>query len=353
MTPFVHSPAALLAAGLLAFPLVLGAQQAERFELTGDRIAIFNLAGSATVEAGSGSAVVVEVRRGGADAGRLEIAHGPLRGAETLRIRYPDDEIVYRGRDRWSGSTDVRVHDDGTFGWSDESGGSQVRVRSAGSGLDAYADLRILVPRGTRVELYLAVGEMSASGVDGRLRLDGSSTKVTTSRTSGDLVVDVGSGSVDVNGHTGGVSIDTGSGSVGMSTVRGDALSVDTGSGQVDVTDAAVSQFHIDTGSGRVRATGLAADVIDVDTGSGSVGLTCTRVPHDITVDTGSGSVDIQVPDGLNAAVDLETSSGDVTVDFPVQTRRWERGELHGVIGTGGGHIKIDSGSGDIAIRKT
>jgi len=353
MTPRVHSPAALLAAGLLAVPVVLGAQQAERFELTGDRIAIFNLAGSATVEAGTGSAVVVEVRRGGADAGQLEIQRGPISGAETLRIRYPDNDIVYPGRDRWSGSTQIRVHEDGTFGWSDESGGSRVRVRSSGSGVEAYADLRILVPHGKRVEVYLAVGEMSASGVDGRLRLDGSSTRVTTSRTSGDLVVDVGSGSVDVNGHTGDASIDTGSGSVGVATMRGDALSVDTGSGHVEVTDVAVSRLNIDTGSGRVRATGLAADDIQVDTGSGSVGLTCTRVPRDINVDTGSGSVDIQVPDGLNATVDLETSSGDITVDFPVQTRRWERGELHGVIGTGGGVIKIDTGSGSIAIRKS
>jgi len=348
MTPITRT----LTVGLLAIPTVLVGQQTERFQLTGERIAIFNLAGSATVEAGSGSAVVVEVRRGGADAGRLGIERGSIDGAETLRVRYPGDEIVFRGRDGWSGSTQIRVRDDGTFGWRHGSEGTRVRIRSSGSGLEAHADLRILVPRGKRVEVYLAVGDMSATGVDGTLRLDGSSTTVTTSRTSGDLVVDVGSGGVTTDGHTGDLSIDTGSGSVKASNVHGDDLSVDTGSGGVEVTNADVGRLLIDTGSGHVGGTGLAADDIEVDTGSGSVTLALTRVPRNVNVDTGSGSVELAVPEGLNATVDLETSSGHIDVDFPVQTRRWERGELHGTIGTGGGRIKIDTGSGGITIRK-
>ena len=348
MTPISRT----LAVGLLAIPTVLVAQQTERFQLTGDRIAIFNLAGSATVEAGSGSAIVVEVRRGGADAGRLEVERGSIDGAETLRVRYPGDEVVFRRRDGWSGSTQVRVRDDGTFGWGHGSEGTRVRIRSSGSGLEAHADLRILVPRGKRVEVYLAVGDMSATGVDGTLRLDGSSTKVTTSRTSGDLVVDVGSGSVTADGHTGDFSIDTGSGSVKASNVSGGDLSIDTGSGGVEVSNADVGRLLIDTGSGQVGGTGLATNDIEVDTGSGSVTMAFTRIPRNINVDTGSGSVELTVPEGLNATVDLETSSGQIDVDFPVQTRRWERGELHGTIGSGGGRIRIDTGSGGITIRK-
>src|SRR2546422_4118767 len=66
------------------------------------------------LERGAGSDVVVELTRGGPDAGKLQIATGPLRGRETLRITYPDDEIVYRELGRGANTT-LRVRDDGTF----------------------------------------------------------------------------------------------------------------------------------------------------------------------------------------------------------------------------------------------
>ena len=65
-----------LALALLIFaPSALAAQQAERYTLEGDDIAIYNLAGALTVEPGTGS-VTVELTRGGADAGRLQIERG-------------------------------------------------------------------------------------------------------------------------------------------------------------------------------------------------------------------------------------------------------------------------------------
>jgi DUF4097 and DUF4098 domain-containing protein YvlB len=58
------------------------------------------------------------------------------------------------------------------------------------------------------------------------------------------------------------------------------------------------------------------------------------------------------MPEGLDATVDLETSSGAITVDFAMQIRQWEEDEVHGTIGTGAGHVRIDTSSGDITIRK-
>jgi hypothetical protein len=332
---------------------VLAAQGVERFELSGDRIAIYNLAGSATVEAGTGSAVVVEVRRQGADAQRLEIQQGPVGDAQTLRVVYPTGNVIFRPPG-WSGRTDIRVRADGTFG----DGGDRpdtarrVRISSEGSGTMAWADLRILVPAGRRVAVYLAVGPLSASGVAADLRLDGGSGKVTTTGTSGSLLIDVGSGAVEVRDHQGDGAIDTGSGSVLANGLRGDHLIVDTGSGAVTLTDVAVDDLRVDTGSGSVEATGLGAPAIGIDTGSGGVDLALTVAPRSLVVDTGSGSVTVRVPAGLDATVDLETSSGDITVDFALQVRAWQRNEVRGTIGAGSGQVRIETGSGSIAIRK-
>src|SRR5258708_25581200 len=91
------------------------AAQTSRYSLKGDSVAVYNLVGELRVEAGTGSDVVVEVQRGGADAAKLEVQSGPLRGRETLRIIYPDDVIRMPECGRgWN--TTLRLRDDGTFG---------------------------------------------------------------------------------------------------------------------------------------------------------------------------------------------------------------------------------------------
>lgn len=104
---------ALLLTAILA--VTAQAQAPERHSLQGQRVEIWNLAGQARIEAGSGSEVVVEIRRGG--------------------------------------------RADGTFSgdWSDRDGRS-TRIRSSGSGLDAHADL--------------AADKIRAGAGSGTIRLD-------------------------------------------------------------------------------------------------------------------------------------------------------------------------------------
>ena len=134
----------------LAAPAALS-QAGQRYTIAGDDVAIFNLAGTVQIEGGAAGDVVVEVTRGGTDAARLEIATGPLGGRQTLRVIYPDDDIVFPVMG-WNSSTDLDVRDDGTFNVDHRffGRGHRVRIRGAGSGTEAYADLRILVPPGRR-----------------------------------------------------------------------------------------------------------------------------------------------------------------------------------------------------------
>lgn len=337
------------AAATLAQP---AAAQTERFELSGERVAIYNLAGRVTLAPGSGSAVVVEVTRGGQDAGRLRIEQGPIAGHQTLRVIYPDDEITYRELHRGS-RTDLRVREDGTFGGEhDRERGQRVRIHGESGGLEAHADLTIRVPAGQNLAVYQAVGEISASDVNGDLRLDTHSAPVTATDITGDLVVDVGSGWVEVTGVQGNANLDTGSGSVTVTGVRGDYLRVDTGSGSVTATNVSVSTLDIETGSGDVHVAAATARDVGVDTGSGSVDLELTAGSRDISIETGSGTVTVTLPGSYGATVDIETGSGGIDLDFPVQVRRFERDHVYGTIGDGAGSLKIDTGSGSVRIRK-
>ena len=350
----------LLAAAAVAAVPAVAAAQAETVRLSGSTVAMYNLAGEVTIGAGSGSDVVVTVRRGGADGGRLRVESGPLdirRGdwgeIETLRILYPSDRVRYDGM---RGRTQLRVRDDGTFwggdGWRER--GREVEISDRGGDLEAHADLEVSVPRGRQVVVLLAAGRISARNVDGNLHLDTGSGEITTEGTSGELNLDTGSGDVTVDGADGEVNVDTGSGSVRIRDVTGPDLSVDTGSGDVTVDGVEAPDIEIDTGSGSVTVLGARTGRVEIDTGSGGVRIETVAGRASIGVDTGSGSVELSVPGDYAGRVSLETSSGRMETELPITLLRKTDDEIEGEIGSGGSaRIEVETGSGDITIRRS
>ena len=374
-----------LAAGVTALHVPSDAvAQTERHTLSGD-VAIFNVAGAVTVEQGGGDGVVVELTRGGSDAGRLRVETGPIEGWQTLRVIYPETDIVYP---RMRGSrAQFRVAENGTFGgdWSGSDddfslrdllravlgeGGERTTVQGSGGGLEAYADLRVLVPAGRTVAVHLGVGEVRASNVNGRLVIDTRSGPVVASGLRGQARLATGSGRVELTGAEGSIRLDTGSGDIQASDVGGESLSldtgsgdvtadairsevvdIDTGSGSVEVNGVRAERLGVDTGSGGVRVDGAAAREIDIDTGSGSVSLDLVSQISAARIDTGSGRVTLTVPADFGAQLDLSTGSGGITTDMPVEVRQRNRGALRGVLGDGAASIVIDTGSGGIRVR--
>lgn len=354
---FERISARVLGVGLVASTSFLAVNptiaQAQQYEISGREVAIYNLAGEITLRAGGGSAVAVQVTTGGRDGGELTIETGPVGRFETLRVIYPSDRIVY-GNGRHESRTEVRVRPDGTFGhggnnrWRDR---DRVQVSTYGDGLDAHADLDISVPNGQRIAVYLAIGEVSATNVNGQLVLDTHAAPVSATGIRGSLIVDVGSGSVDVRDVEGDVNIDTGSGSVDVTGVNGRELLIDTGSGRVEASNVTVSNLDIDTGSGSIRASQVTATDVRLDTGSGSINLEASGNPERIEIDTGSGSVTVTVPPSFGARVVIDTGSGGIDFDMPLQLQKWERTYVSGTIGDGRGRLTIDTGSGSVSVR--
>jgi len=341
----------------LAFCVVFaasGAAQTTRYVLKGDSVAVYNLVGELRVEPGSGSDVAVQVTRGGADAARLDVQSGPLRGRETLRIIYPDDVISLPDWGRgWN--TTLRVRDDGTFGdggsWRRD--GREVRITGRGRGLEAYADLRVSVPAGRRVALHLGVGKAFVSNVDGVIVVQAASADVSAERTRGTLKIDTGSGTVDVRDASGDVTLESGSGDITATGVHGGRVRLDTGSGNITLTGAEATELHIDTGSGDVTVTGAKGDDLSIDTGSGNVDVGLTATFRSLTIDTGSGDVTLRVPSTIGAEVELDTGSGEFDLGgLTLQVRRLQEDHITGTIGDGKGRLSIETGSGNVRLVK-
>jgi hypothetical protein len=343
----------LFAAALVAAPMtmVVAEQEQEVVRVSGSDIAVYDLAGRVEVVRGSGADVVVRVTRGGADASRLRVETGEIGGRSTLRIIFPDDEIVYPEMGRGSNNT-MSVRDDGTFGDGRMNlGGDRVRVRGSGSGMEAWADLVVEVPAGRTVSTYVGVGRIDANGVDGRIRLDTGSGQVSATDMSGSLVVDTGSGGVEVRGMNGTLSVDTGSGRVDVEDVTGGSVDIDTGSGGVDVRGVQTATLTVDTGSGGVDLSGVSAPSVRVDTGSGGIRVELLTDVDRLDLDTGSGSVTVRAPGNLGGDVDIDTGSGSIDLEFPVEVSgRVRRDRVQGRLGDGDGQIRIDTGSGSVRL---
>jgi hypothetical protein len=62
--------------------------------------------------------------------------------------------------------------------------------------------------------------------------------------------------------------------------------------------------------------------------------------------------VEVTAPKGLGATVAIETSSGDVTTEFPLQVTRKGRVGLTGIIGDGKGTMSVDTASGNVTLKQ-
>ncbi len=324
-------------------------ESAREYRVAGAHVAVYNLAGAVRVVPGTGDEVVVSVEAKGADAGRLSVESGPIRGTQALRVRYPADRIVYGEAGR-SSRTTVRVGNDGTFGGNGLRRGERVDIRGSGDGLEAWADLTIAVPPGQRFSLHLGVGETDVRDVRGDLEVDTRSGSIQSSGTSGPLRVDTGSGTVRVERADGSLEVDTGSGEIVVEEVTGERVLIDTGSGGVRASGIRSESLEVDTGSGRIALLAVEAADIMVDTGSGRVEVDLAADVRRLEVDTGSGGVTLRVPDDLGARLELDTGSGSINVEVPIDERTRRRSHLRGVIGDGQGDIHVDTGSGSIRV---
>jgi hypothetical protein len=353
----------LLLVSTVACFAVPAVSQTSRYVLKGDSVAVYNLVGELRVDAGTGSDVVVEIQRGGADAAKLDVQAGLLRGRETLRVIYPDDVIVMPEWGRgWN--TTLRVRDDGTFGEEPGGGrherrgwfreGREVRITGRGrDGLEAYADLRVGVPRGKSVSLNLGVGKAFVSNVEGDIRVYVASADVATDRTKGSLRVSTGSGNVDLRTALGDVNLETGSGDITVSGVDGASLRLETGSGNVTLSDAKASTMHVETGSGDIDATSSSGDALSFETGSGDVDVALIATFSSVHIETGSGDVTLKVPPTLGAEVDLDTGSGDIDLGgLTLQVRRIAHDHVTGTLGDGKGRVSVETGSGNVHLQK-
>ena len=306
---------ALLAASLPALAASATVARAFTFKPESNAgLKVQNLIGDVRVERGTGASIEIA-------------ANTTVEAASEEEAKRLAGLVDFRSRDAGPGSRfDVRLPpehfpkvywEDGAAHWWSASYVKYLgeRIRISGSHDSdtrvVRVDLVIKAPAGAKLEVSNILGDSSAAGFSGDLKLDGTSGTLRSNGGDGEVYLDSGSGEVVVDGHRGRVKADTGSGSVKISNCECDILA-DTGSGSVDVQQGK-GKVSADTGSGRVKVQDFAGPLL-ADTGSGGVNARGLSQVSELEVDTGSGSVNIEGDLSALAHVDIETGSGSVTL---------------------------------------
>ncbi|NIK55775.1 DUF4097 family beta strand repeat-containing protein [Kribbella shirazensis] len=155
-------------------------------------------------------------------------------------------------------------------------------------------------------------GDISAAVPLRSARLSTGSGDVSLARVEKELGVNTGSGDVKVEDAGGAVRAGTGSGSITIEEAA-DALGLSTGSGDVHVGDAA-GPTSVKVGSGDITIERI-RDHSVATSGSGDVRVEIADGPS-VQAETARGDVQIGVPDGLPAYLDLKTVTGRIRCDL-------------------------------------
>ncbi len=285
----------------------------------------------------------------------------------------------------------------------------KVKIESAGGSIDISnisgdfsgqtggGEINIRKVNG-RVDLSTGGGEVYVvdSNIDGSVSTGGGLVRV--QRVNGHFNGSSGSGPViysDANGSGKGYGYGVGEGAATMTTVNGDSTGyaiatggpirmssaggslklpfapngarVTTGGGKVTIGPSG-GMVYAETGGGDIEI-GPARGSVEAHTGAGSVAIDLRgNGPVDVT--SGSGRVLINVPDDLNANLELETAYTNnfrgktrIISDWPLnltETSEWD--DSHGTprryvrvrqqLGRGGPLIRVTTVNGDIVLRK-
>ena len=336
---------------LLLLPV---AAHAQRHELNGSKVAVYNLVGTMRIEAGTGSSTVVEVERTGRDAGHLEIRTSNINGAQTLVVIYPGDEIVAEDFSRGMQTT-MRLNDDGTF----NDGRARRRVRIVGGrggrdGTHAAANIIVRLPRGTALDANLAVGNIIANGTASALDLETSAGDVSSTGNRGSVKAESASGDLVVNNVEGDVDLETASGDIEIAGATSQSVKAETASGEVTVTDVSAAQeIDLESASGNVRVTRARTPVLKAESASGNVRAELDGDVREVDISTASGNAEVTLAATFTGEIEMETASGDIDVDFPLNIIRQQRNHLRGTIGSGGtARVSLETASGDVRLMK-
>lgn len=158
-------------------------------------------------------------------------------------------------------------------------------------------------------------------------------------------------GNIEIRDVGGTVMGQTGAGNISLHNLRG-TVEIKTGAGNLEAHNLE-GYLRAETGAGNITAKGLMGGA-ELNTGAGNITVEWAAAPtKDSRCRSGAGNVTIYV--GSNAAFTLRASTGigSISTDFAVHVdRSWISASAHGEVNGGGPTLQVETGLGNIAVRR-
>ena len=234
-----------------------------------------------------------------------------------------------------------------TFDWSGSiPAGSWLTVRNLNGAVDVEAASGDQASVHGTKEYH---GDADASRVHFVVMKDGSNVTICALWNEGDTCDEDGYHSHNDHGRTDHVSVH-----FTVKLPKGVRMNAGTVNGDVSVAGA-TAPVKAHTVNGSVEASTTAGPV-DASTVNGDVRVRMDALTGDgdLRYSTVNGSITAELPNGLNADIDMETVNGSLTSDFPLTLSGSinPRHHLHATIGSGGRRIEFHTVNGSIELRK-
>lgn len=189
------------------------------------------------------------------------------------------------------------------------------------------------------IEVESATGALEAASTSGDVR----ATSIRRARVrcvSGDILVQQASGPLRATTTSGRITVSGAEDSLALSSVSGDIRSDRAPRGVEASSSSGDVVLHESAGSVRVR------------TSSGDVRLSVREPLRSVEAGTSSGGIRLRLDRTVSCALDLQTSSGSIEVDLPMQMRSATRRSVSGSIRGGRTPVTLHTTSGDISIAE-
>jgi hypothetical protein len=149
------------------------------------------------------------------------------------------------------------------------------------------------------------------------------------------------------------LDIHSGDGDLSVHGVKGE-INLSTQDGKVEV-DSLEGALHASTGDGNMRVQGR-FDSLNLKTGDGRIYVEIIQGSQMVSgwsVRSGDGDVELSLPEGFAADLDVHTGDGRITSDLPITVSgALDHSSLRGKLNGGGPILSVHTGDGSVRLKR-